>query len=142
MYAKNRDLEAAENQLIVEYSKDSTRLDILQEIAKINYFQKKYDQAFTHYKSFANARTKYGLDMYPQEDLKISWVYKKQGLDTLAASFFDSYETYCEKDESIYKSASLASKFAFEGKNEQAIEQLKFSQHNMIFNIGFWFLWK
>lgn len=138
MYAKHRDLEEAKNQLIFEYSKDSTRLDILQEIAKIYYFQKKYDKAFTYYESFANARTKYGLDMYPQEDIKIAWVYQKQGLDSLAAAFFESYATYCENDESIYKSASLASKFAFEGKNKQAIEQLKiFATQN---DIQYWIL--
>lgn len=138
MYAKNRDLEEAKNQLIFQYSKDSNRLDILQEIAKIYYFQKKYDTAFTYYESFANARIKYGLDMYPQEDIKIAWVYQKQGLDSLATAFFKSYATYCENDESIYKSASLASKFAFEGKNEQAIEQLKiFATQN---DIQYWIL--
>jgi len=125
MYAKNRDLEAAKNQLIHEYSKDSTRLDILQEIAKTFYFQKKYDTAFTYYESFANARVKYGLDMYSHEDLKISWVYQKEGLHEAAGKFLASYSAYCENDQSIYKSASLASKYAFEGKNDKAIEQLK-----------------
>ena len=125
MYAKNRDLEAAKNQLIYEFSKDSTRLDILQEIAKTFYFQRKYDTAFTYYESFANARVKYGLDMYSHEDLKISWVYQKEGLDAEAKEFEKSYSEYCENDESIYKSASLASKYTFEGKNDLAIEQLK-----------------
>ena len=125
MYAKNRDLEETKNRLIYEYSKDSTRLDILQEIAKTFYFQKKYDSAFTYYESFANARIKYGLDMYSHEDLKISWVYQKKGLNAQAKEFEKSYAEYCENDESIYKSASMASKYAFEGKNDEAIEQLK-----------------
>ncbi|MDN3641542.1 helix-turn-helix domain-containing protein [Lutimonas halocynthiae] len=125
MYAKNRDLEETKNRLIYEYSKDSTRLDILQEIGKAYYFQKEYDSAFTYYESFANARVKYGLDMYSHEDLKISWVYQKEGLDAQAKEFEKSYSEYCENDESIYKSASMASKYAFEGKNDEAIEQLK-----------------
>lgn len=125
MYAKNRDLEATENELLYQYGKDSTRLDILQEIAKTYYFQRKYDVAFKYYESFANAREKYGLDMYSHEDLKISWVYQKEGLHEAAGKFLDSYSAYCENDQSIYKSASLASKYAFEGKNDKAIEQLK-----------------
>ncbi|MGI9530145.1 helix-turn-helix domain-containing protein [Lutimonas sp.] len=124
MYAKNGDLEAAENELTHQYTKDSTRLDLLQEIAKTYYFQRKYDSAFTHYRNFANAREKYGLDMYPHEDLKISWIYQKQGLHEEAKKFFNSYKEYCENDQSIYKSASLASMYAYEGKNNQAIEQL------------------
>ncbi|MCP4884665.1 MAG: helix-turn-helix domain-containing protein [Flavobacteriales bacterium] len=138
IYAKNRDLDEIKNRLIYEYNKDSTRLDILQEIAKACYFQREYDSAFIHYENFANARVKYGLDMYPQEDLKISWVYAKKGLDTQAKIFENSYAAYCEKDQSIYKSASLASKYAFEGKNDQAIEQLKnFATQN---DIQYWIL--
>ncbi len=125
MYAKNRDLEAAKNELNYQYNKDSTRLDILQEIAKTYYFQRKYDLAFTHYKRFADARETYRLDMYPHEDLKIAWIYQKQGLHEEANKFFDSYATYCKEDQSMYKSASMASKYAYEGKNDLAIEQLK-----------------
>lgn len=110
--------------MIYQYGKDSTRLDILQEIAKTYYFQRKYDTAFTYYESFANAREKYGLDMYSHEDLKISWIYQKKGLHEEANKFFNSYAEYCEEDQSIYKSASLASMYAYEGKNDQAIEQL------------------
>ena len=125
MYAKNRDLEATKNELSFQYDKDSTRLDILQEIAKTYYFQRKYDSAFTHYKRFADARETYGLDMFPHEDLKISWIYQKHGLQDEAKNFFNSYAVYCENDQSIYKSASLASKYVYEGKHDLAIEQLK-----------------
>ena len=125
LYAKNRDLKQTEKRLINAYAQDSTRLDILQEVAKIYYFQKNYDSAYYHYNNFVNARQKYGLDMYPQEDIKIAWVYQKQGLDSQAATFLKSYAEYCDNDQSIYKSASMAVKFAYEGKNDLAIEQLK-----------------
>ncbi len=125
LYAKNRDLKQTEKRLINAYAQDSTRLDILQEVAKIYYFQKNYDSAYYHYNNFVNARQKYGLDMYPQEDIKIAWVYQKQGLDSQAAAFLKSYASYCDQDQSIYKSASMAVKFAYEGKNDLAIEQLK-----------------
>jgi len=39
--------------------------------------------------------------------------------------FFNAYAEYCEKDESIYKSASIAMKYTHEGKIDKAIEQLK-----------------
>ena len=39
-------------------------------------------------------------------------------------NFYQSYADYCEKDQSIYKSASLAVKYANEGEADLAIEQL------------------
>lgn len=125
LYARDRDLDDTRQRLVKEYKKDSTRLDILQEVAKICYFQKDYDAAFSYYKSFADTKEKYNLDMYPQEDLKIAWVYKKQGMEEEAEAFFNSYAAYCEKDESIYKSASLSSKYVYEGDLDKAMEQLK-----------------
>jgi TolB-like protein/AraC-like DNA-binding protein len=126
LYAKNGNIEQTQKLLLKEWNKDTTRLDILQEVAKFWYFQEKYDSAFYYYEKFVNAREKYGLDIYPQEDLKIAMVYQKKGLDAQAIKFFNSYAEYCEKDQSIYKSASMAVKYAYEGKNDMAIEQLKF----------------
>ncbi|WP_146192271.1 hypothetical protein [Marinilabilia rubra] len=113
------------NLLIKEWKKDTTRLDILQEVAKVWYFQEEYDSAFYYYEKFVNAREKFGLDIYPQEDVKISIVYRKKGLEAQAAKFFNDYTEYCKKDQSIYKSASMAVKYAYEGENGEAIEQLK-----------------
>ena len=53
------------------------------------------------------------------------------GLEEQAADFFKSYAEYCERDISIYKSASMALKYAHEGKIDEGIEQLKiFSLQN------------
>jgi tetratricopeptide (TPR) repeat protein len=125
LYAKNGNISETQNLLIKEYNRDTTRLDILQEVAKFLYYQEKYDSAFYYYEKFVDAREKYNLDLFPQEDVKISLVYKKKGLETLAAKFFDAYAEYCENDKSIYKSASTAVMYAYKGENDKAIEQLK-----------------
>lgn len=138
LYARDRDLNDTKKRLVSEYNKDSTRLDILQEVAKICYFQGDYDSAYPYYKSFVEARSKYGLDIYPQEDIKIAWVYEKKGMESEANDFFSSYASYCEEDKSIYKSASLASKYTYEGELDKAIEQLKiFATQN---DIQYWIL--
>lgn len=125
LYARNGDIEQTKKLLIREWNKDTTRLDILQEVAKIYYFQEDVDSAFYYYQKFVGAREKFGLDYYVQEDLKIAWVYQKKGNVEQANKLFNSYAKYCEKDQSIYKSGSIAAKYAYEGKTEQAIEQLK-----------------
>ena len=125
LYAKDGNIKDTQKRLLLEWKEDTTRLDILQEVAKFYYYQEEYDSAFYYYEKFVTNRERNGLNIYPQEDVKIAMVYQKKGLTKQAAKFFNSYTEYCEKDQSIYKSASMAVKYAYEGKNNQAIEQLK-----------------
>ncbi len=125
LYARHLDLDITKGMLIKEWKKDTSRMDILQEIGKVFYFQKNYDSAFYYYQKFVKIRESNALDIYPYEDGKISLVYQANGLDSVAAQLFESYAAYCERDESIYKSASLAGKHAQEGDLEAGIEQLK-----------------
>ncbi len=123
-YAKDGNLEQARKKLTSLWQKDTTRLDILQEVAKFNYFQEDYDSAFYYYEKFEKAREKYNLNIYSQEDAKIALVYKLKGMNEQSAKLFNAYAGYCEKDQSIYKSASMAVKYAYEEEYEKAIEQL------------------
>ncbi len=138
LYARDRDIEKTKELLIREFQKDTTRLDILQEVAKLHYYQEDYDTAFLYYKEFVEARIKFNLDIYPQEDIKIGLVYEKMGLDEQASEFFASYAEYCENDESIYKPASIAALYSHEGKIDEAIEQLKVFAANS--NYQYWVL--
>ncbi len=138
LYAKDRDLDQTKKLLIREWKTDTTRLDIMQEVAKIHYFQQDYEGAYYYYQKFVEAREKYSLDIYPQEDVKIGMVYQKMGLEDEAESFYKSYADYCDEDQSIYKSASMAVKYVLEKNNDQAIEQLKiFSAQE---NYQYWIL--
>jgi len=47
------------------------------------------------------------------------------GFQKQAEEFFVAYDQYCRNDESIYKSASTAVKYAHDDKYDQAIEQLR-----------------
>ncbi len=125
LHAQNGDITQTGRLLTAEYRKDTTRLDILQEVGKMHYFQEAYDSAFFYYEKFVNARSRQGLEIYPQEDLKIGITYEKMGLEQPAEELFSSYASYCERDQSIYKSASTAVKYVHEGKYDNAIEQLK-----------------
>jgi TolB-like protein/AraC-like DNA-binding protein len=124
LFAKENDIERTTRLLEKEWLKDTTRLDILQDVANFHYYQEDYDRAFFYFEKFIKAKEKNGLDIYPNEDIKIGMVYEKMGLDEQAAPFFRAYADFCETDQSIYKSASMALKYVQEGKIDQAIEQL------------------
>jgi len=137
-YAQHQNMNKTTNLLVKEFKKDTTRLDIMQEVAKFYYFQQKYDSAYYYYEKFVKNKKEKGLNIYPQENLKIGIVYEKMGLDKQAADFYSAFTEYCENDQSIYQPASLATKYVHEKKYDLAIEQLNiFATKN---NYQYWIL--
>ena len=124
-YAQHQNIEKATDVLVREWKKDTTRLDIMQEVAKFYYFQEKYDSAFYYYNKFVKIKETNGLNMYPQENLKIGLVYDKMGMQDKAESYYKAYAEYCENDQSIYQPVSLAMKYLHEGKPNLAMEQFQ-----------------
>ena len=138
LFARDGNTDRTIDLLIKEWKKDITRVDILQDIAKLFYKQEQYDSAYFYYKQFVSSREDRGLDIYPQEDVKIALVYQKVGLEAEAEKFFNQFSAYCKQDQSTTRSANLAVKYAYEGNIEQSIEQLKtFSE---VENYQFWYL--
>jgi len=124
-YAQHQNIEKATHALVREWKKDTTRLDIMQEVGKFYYFQEKNDSAFYYYDKFEKIKATNGLKMYPQENLKIGLVYYKMGFHNKAEDYYEAYAEYCKNDQSIYKSVSLAMKYLHEENPNLAIEQLK-----------------
>lgn len=125
LYARDKDIKQTTSLLEIELEKDSTRMDVMQEVANFHYYQGNFEKSYFYFKKFVEIKEKYGLNIYPHEDIKIGFVYKEMGLDKEAENFIKSYSEYCEDDTSIYKSASLAVKYAYEGDVEKAINQLQ-----------------
>lgn len=138
LFAKDGNIERTRNLLIKEWKKDTTRLDILQDIGKLYYIEENYDSAYFYFKKFVETREANSLDIYLQENVKIALVYKEMGLDKEAEKLFNDFSEYCEGDQSIYRSVNLVWKYAYEGKINEAIEQLRiFSETE---NYLYWFL--
>ena len=137
-FAKDGNIIRTRNLLLKEWNKDTSRLDILQDVAKFYYIEENYDSAYFYFKKFVKAREDYGLNSYLEENIKIAEVYKKMGLDAEAEQLFSDFSEYCENDQSSYRSVNLVWKHAYEGKIDEAIEQLKiFSE---VENYPYWFL--
>lgn len=122
--AKDKDLERTSNMLKEEWIKDTTRLDILQDIGKIFYYMEEYDSSHKYYKKFVDAKRRNNFEMYKSEDFKIGYVYELTGHADEAGPFFESFAEYVNNDESIYKDASQAAIYAHDGKYDLAIEYL------------------
>ncbi len=138
LFAKDGNIKKTRDLVVKEWKKDTTRLDMLQDIAKLYYIEENYDSAYFYFKKFVEAREAYGLDIYLQENVKIALVYKKMGLDREAEKYFSDFSKYCEADKSSYRSVNLVWKYAYEGKIDKAIEQL--SIFSEVENYPYWFL--
>lgn len=138
LYAKNGDLAQTKALLLETLQKDSTRLDVMQEVAKVCYFMRDYETAFEYYKKFNKSREALNLSIYPEENIKIAKVMQKVGLPEEAEKYRQAFKIYAENDQSIYKDLNKAMLAAFDGNTQQAIEQLKlFSKEE---NYHFWIL--
>ena len=138
LYASDRDLKQLKDRLLVALQKDTTRLDIIQEVGKAYYYINDYDSAYKYYKKFIAIKKAYNLKMYQAEDAKIGVVLSKLGLTAESEEIFRNYKAYADNDQSIYKHLSLAAYYAYQGDTANAIEHLSlFSQQE---NFHYWII--
>lgn len=121
-YANDKDLESLTSKMLLEWKKDTTRTDITQELAKLYYFQEDYDNALYYYDKYINILATNKIDLYPAENIKIAYTFNKMGFSNKAEQYLGKYRDYLEKDESIYKEASLAVLYLYENMPDKAIE--------------------
>jgi TolB-like protein/AraC-like DNA-binding protein/Tfp pilus assembly protein PilF len=137
-FAKHKNTEQAKNLLLEELKRDSTRLDVLQEVGKACYYTRDYENAYKYYKQFLQLRERQQMDIFKHQDLNIAFVFSKMGDNEKAAKLAEGYKTYAENDKSIYKHMNLALCYAYAGRDREAIEELKlFSKED---NYQFWIL--
>ncbi len=123
-YAKDRDLEKAMISLEKVLHRDTTRLDVLQEVAKVHYFLRDYDRSYAYYARFVEVRDKYMPGIYPEENIKIANVMRIAGDTIQAARLFDTFKAYASVSSSIYTPLNHAMIAAYEGDVKQAIRYL------------------
>lgn len=123
--AKDKDLVKATNSMLQLYQKDTLRTDLVNEVAKLYYYQEKYKESHKYYEKFDRLVSSNGINMFPQEKIKMAIVYTKIGDTAKAQEFLADYDEYLKNDNSIYKPASQAIKYLYQGKLEKAMDQYK-----------------
>ena len=139
LFAKEKDNEKMRQRLIKLWERDPSRLDILQDIGKFFYLDRKYDSADFYYTIFVEARATNGLSIYELENSKISLVYEQNGKVKEADRLFEEYQEFAESDQSIYRNIALATKYAIEEDWEKALDYVEAFANEE--NNQFWFLY-
>ena len=138
LLAKNGDLRQTRELLLIEFNKDTTRFDILQDIGKVSYYLHEYDQAYKYYHRFNRMRETMHLDVYAHENLNIGFTYKQVGKAEAGKKFIESYKDWLDADQSAYKHAGLSMYYAHVGNRAKSLEHLKiFAKED---NIQYWLI--
>lgn len=138
IFARDKDLKQTKNLLITELSRDTNRLDVTQEVAKACYFLRDYKEAYRYYKSLIDARERFGLNIYKNENLNIAIVLSKLGMADESKEYVESFKDFADNDETIYKHLHLAAYHSWKGSVSDAIVHLKlFAKED---NFQYWLL--
>jgi TolB-like protein/AraC-like DNA-binding protein/Tfp pilus assembly protein PilF len=119
--SEDYDIENARHRLELVYRKDTTRLDVLQELAKTCYSMEDYLSAAYYYDKFIRARSVYQLEIYPEEDIIISYVFQQMGKDSLSEALLDDFKRYATNDQSKYQSLHEVFIAIYEDRLDDAI---------------------
>ncbi|MFB6317130.1 helix-turn-helix domain-containing protein [Saccharicrinis sp. FJH54] len=125
LFAENKNLDQTLNLLLEVYQKDTTRMDVLQEVGKIYYYKKDYETALQYYQLLLDVRSMYKMDLFWYEDPKIAKVLEETGNKAEADSLFEAYHARVQSDHSIYRNLMEALYYAYQNDNENVFKYLR-----------------
>jgi TolB-like protein/AraC-like DNA-binding protein/Tfp pilus assembly protein PilF len=138
LFAKTGDAKQTRELLLTEYNKDTTRVDILQDIGKVSYYLKDYPRAYQYYKRFLAFRESHQLDIYKHENLTIAYVLAQVGEKTKSEELVKSYKEFIDVDKSIYHDLGLSAYYTYLGNKEKSVAHMKlFSKED---NVQYWII--
>jgi tetratricopeptide (TPR) repeat protein len=137
-FAKHKDYKLTLDLVMTEWLKDTSRVDIVKEVARLSYCVGDYQDAYKYYRKLLELMETQHLDIYRNDYLTMAVVYKKVGQKQKADEFLKKFKGYMDQDETIYKNLQLGMYYAHIGDTKKAIEHLKlFSKED---NFIYWAL--
>ena len=137
-FAKDKDAPKAKAALIKELGKDTTRMDITQEIGKLYYYMRDFDSANVYYDQYLQLKESQHLDIYNNQDLNLAVIYDKLGMPDKAQEFSDRFLKYAQNDQTMYKDLYLSVYYAYENDEQKALDHLENFSNQKDFQ--FWIL--
>jgi len=137
-FAKDKDLNKVNKRLLEIYQMDTTRIDVIQELAKTYYNLRDFKNAWLYYQKLIKAREEQNLDLFIHENIKIAWTCKQLGLKKEEAKNLKEYKEFSDQDASIYHPMLEASYYAYINDTTQALQY--FEEFSHAENYHYWIL--
>lgn len=125
LHTKEHDMVKTRDRLLALYEADTTRVHILQEVAKAYYIVRDYPTALVYYQKLIAFKKKYGLAVFPHADIDIAVTLDHLGRKKEAEAYALSYKATIDKDKSSYKSLITSMYDAWLGDGPKAIQELR-----------------
>ncbi len=125
LFTEDNNLEKLRDRLLMVLEKDTTRLDVLQEVGKAYFYLRDYKNSYKYYRKYLDIKEALNLKIYQGENIKIGYVLSQMGMDQESAELIDTFKQYAENDNSLYKHLSLAAYYSYQDDTEKAIQHLK-----------------
>jgi TolB-like protein/AraC-like DNA-binding protein len=134
---KTNDVQRMKQQMLAVFQRDTNRFDIRQEVAKISFIMRDYDEAYRYYSRFVQIRQALNLDLYRNEDIRIAITYDKMGHKEEAEKFAQRFYEFASNDKSMYKHFFFCMYYGYKNDQRKALDHLKlFSQgENFIYPV-------
>ena len=137
-YAKHKDLKRSREEITKKLDKDTTRIDIVREVARICYTMRDYESAYRYYKKLLSLREAYHMEIYQEDFLDIGIVFSKVGQNEKAEEYIKEFKDFADQNNTIYKHAYLSMYYTYRKDYEKALEHLAlFSKED---NYIYWIL--
>lgn len=137
-FGKDRDLKKVNRRLLEIYQKDTTRIDVLNELSKTYYNMQDYPNAWHYYQKLLDRREEQNMNLFMHENIKIAWTCKQLGLKEQEAKLLEDFRQYTDIDHSIYRPLLKASYYAYINDTSRAMELMQeFSNAD---NYHYWIL--
>ena len=125
-------------QVLEIYQMDTSRLDVIQEVAKTYYNLEDYTSAWLYYNKLLDIREEKKLNVYIHENIKMAWVCKQLAYDNKEAQLLEDYKQFSENDQSIYQPLLEASYYFYINDSSQALDYLE--EFSNAENYHYWIL--
>ncbi len=125
LHTQEHDMKKTRDRLLALYEADTTRVHILQEVAKAYYILRDYPTALVYYEKLIAFKKKYGLAVFPHADIDIAVTLDHLGRKKEAEAYLASYKATIDKDKSSYKNLITCMYDAWVGNEKLAIQELR-----------------
>lgn len=125
LYARDKDLPKTRERLRATLDRDTTRLDVLQELAKVCYYLRDYESSYNYFKAFDDARERYNMDIFKNIDGEIAFVYAQMGKMRESQEFMVRFKDYVDKNPTVAKNVELAMYYSYIGETEKALDHFE-----------------
>jgi TolB-like protein/AraC-like DNA-binding protein len=124
-FAKDFDVKKARTALMKEFDKDTMRIDIAQEIAKLYYIERDYKNSRIMYEKFTRLEKIFNIEVYEFETSRMAFVWRELGLKKEGDEMIGVFKKVADNDKSIYKHLNVAAYYAYEGDKKKTMDELK-----------------